>query len=72
MLLAGSAVKELCGGEKETTNNRMELTAAMRALEALTSPARWNSTLTRSTSSGGSPSGLKDGRRAAGSERVGS
>lgn len=27
--------KELCGGEPETTNNRMELTAAIRALEAL-------------------------------------
>ena len=25
--------KELCGGEAETTNNRMELTAAIRALE---------------------------------------
>ena len=35
MLIAGSATKELCGGEKETTNNRMELTAALRALEAL-------------------------------------
>jgi len=40
MLLAGSAVKELCGGEKETTNNRMELTAAMRALEALNQPCQ--------------------------------
>jgi ribonuclease HI len=28
--------KELCGGEHETTNNRMELTAAIMALEALT------------------------------------
>ena len=28
-------VKELCGGEKETTNNRMELTAAIKALGAL-------------------------------------
>ena len=27
--------KELCGGEKETTNNRMELTAVIKALEAL-------------------------------------
>ncbi len=27
--------KELSGGEAETTNNRMELTAAIRALEAL-------------------------------------
>jgi len=30
--------KELCGGELETTNNRMELTAAIRGLEALTRP----------------------------------
>jgi len=29
-------VKELSGGEPETTNNRMELTAALQALEALT------------------------------------
>ena len=27
--------KELCGGEPATTNNRMELTAVIRALEAL-------------------------------------
>ena len=33
-------VRELCGGEPEdTTNNRMELTAAIRALEALKRPA---------------------------------
>jgi ribonuclease HI len=29
------AEKELCGGESETTNNRMELTAVIRGLEAL-------------------------------------
>jgi ribonuclease HI len=28
--------KELCGGEPDTTNNRMELTAAIAALESLT------------------------------------
>ncbi len=33
-------VKELCGGEPLTTNNRMELTAAIRALEALKEPCR--------------------------------
>ena len=32
--------KELYGGERATTNNRMELTAAIRALEALTEPCR--------------------------------
>ena len=30
--------KELSGGEANTTNNRMELTAAIRALEALNKP----------------------------------
>ena len=30
--------KELFGGEADTTNNRMELTAAIRALESLTRP----------------------------------
>lgn len=32
--------KQLYGGERETTNNRMELLAVIRALEALTRPAR--------------------------------
>ena len=32
--------KELCGGEPATTNNRMELTAVIRALEALTRRSR--------------------------------
>jgi ribonuclease HI len=32
--------RELCGGEQLTTNNRMELLAAIRALEALTRPCR--------------------------------
>lgn len=31
-------VKELCGGDKDTTNNRMELMAAIQALESLTKP----------------------------------
>ena len=30
--------KELSGGERETTNNRMELTAVIKALEALKEP----------------------------------
>ena len=30
--------KELSGGEKQTTNNRMELTAVIRALEELKEP----------------------------------
>lgn len=32
--------KELSGGEAETTNNRMEMMAALRALEALKRPSR--------------------------------
>lgn len=37
----GTVVKErtLCGGEAETTNNRMELMAAIRALEVLERPS---------------------------------
>ena len=31
----GEVEKELCGGERSTTNNRMELTAVIRALQAL-------------------------------------
>ena len=38
LLRAKGQEKELSGGEAETTNNRMELTAAIRALEALTRP----------------------------------
>lgn len=33
LMQAGPHTKELFGGERETTNNRMELTAAIRALE---------------------------------------
>ena len=32
--------KEISGGERDTTNNRMELMAAIRALETLTRPSR--------------------------------
>jgi ribonuclease HI len=32
---SGTKSKQLCGGEKDTTNNRMELLAAIKALEAL-------------------------------------
>ena len=36
ILIYKSQRKEICGGEAESTNNRMELTAAIRALETLT------------------------------------
>ena len=35
LLRHGVRTRELCGGEAHTTNNRMELTAVIRALEAL-------------------------------------
>ncbi len=38
ILRFGAAEKELSGGEKQTTNNRMELTAVISALEALKEP----------------------------------
>ncbi|MFZ6864662.1 ribonuclease HI [Undibacterium sp. Ji67W] len=38
LLVAGDKEKELCGGEKETTNNRMELMAVIQALAALKRP----------------------------------
>lgn len=40
ILKYGNVVKELSGGEPETTNNRMELTAAIVGLEALNQPCR--------------------------------
>ena len=38
LLIYGDHQKELSGGEPSTTNNRMELTAAISALEALKEP----------------------------------
>ena len=40
VLLYGDRQKELSGGAPETTNNRMELTAAIEALSALKRPCR--------------------------------
>lgn len=40
ILRFGQHEKELKGGEVETTNNRMELMAAIAALEALTEPCK--------------------------------
>ena len=39
ILRYGASEKDLCGGEPLTTNNRMELTAAISALEALKRPS---------------------------------
>ena len=38
ILMYGGKAKELSGGEKETTNNRMELSAVIEALSALKEP----------------------------------
>jgi ribonuclease HI len=40
LIRMGDREKELSGGEPHTTNNRMELLAAIRALEALNRPCR--------------------------------
>ena len=40
ILRLGAVEKELMGAEAHTTNNRMELTAAIEALNALTKPCR--------------------------------
>ena len=40
LLRWGGREKELFGGEKDTTNNRMELTAVIKALESLTRPVK--------------------------------
>nr|WP_206374310.1 ribonuclease HI [Sneathiella chinensis] len=39
LLESNGKTKEICGGESETTNNRMELTAAIQALDALKHPS---------------------------------
>jgi len=40
VLISGPHRKEIRGGEADTTNNRMELTAAIAALDALKRPSR--------------------------------
>ena len=40
LLVFNGIEKELRGAEEQTTNNRMELTAAIKGLEALTRPCR--------------------------------
>ena len=40
VLIFGETERDICGGEAATTNNRMELMAAIQALEALKRPCR--------------------------------
>ncbi|MBO7452561.1 MAG: ribonuclease HI [Clostridiales bacterium] len=42
ILMAGEHKKEISGGEKQTTNNRMELSAVIFALRALKKPCEVN------------------------------
>jgi ribonuclease HI len=39
LLISGGYRKEICGGEPNTTNNRMEMMAVIRALESLKRPS---------------------------------
>ena len=40
ILISGTNEREICGGDLATTNNRMELMAAIQALEALKRPCK--------------------------------
>ena len=40
VLTFGDREKEICGGEPDTTHNRMEMMAAIQALELLTKPCK--------------------------------
>lgn len=47
VIIDGNDVKELSGGEEATTNNRMELTAAIRVLKAVASEEKWTGRIVR-------------------------
>ena len=66
LLVTGQQEKELFGGERDTTNNRMELRAVIEALNALKRPCEGSSTPTRSTCKRASANGSTAGKRAAG------
>ncbi len=40
IMISGKHEREICGGEPNTTNNRMEMMAAIQALEALNKPCQ--------------------------------
>ena len=42
VIIDGNDVRELSGGEKTTTNNRMELTAAIRVLQTILQEEQWS------------------------------
>ena len=66
ILVCGGREKELSGGEAETTNNRMELTAVISALEALKYPCRVTVTTDSKYVSDGMTKGWAKGWRARG------
>lgn len=41
VIIDGNDVRELSGGEKMTTNNRMELTAAISVLQTVSNEGKW-------------------------------
>lgn len=43
VIIDGSKITKLSGGEKQTTNNRMELSAAINALDATVKNTEWRS-----------------------------
>jgi ribonuclease HI len=74
VLRAGERERRLSGGEPETTNNRMELTAAIEALAALKEPCRvslyTDSTYVRNGITEWLPSWKRRGWRTAGRKPV--
>ena len=71
VLRYGTREKELSGGEKSTTNNRMELTAVIKGLEALKEPCEvrlvTDSNMLRT---GFQRAGRARGRKTAGARRI--
>ena len=70
LLKHGAHESEISGAEAQTTNNRMELTAVIRALEALKRPVRARLyTDSQYVRRGITRLAVRNGRRAAGAPR---
>ena len=72
LLLMGAHEREISGAEAHTTNNRMELTAVIRALEALKRPVHARLYTDSQYVRNGITAGCPSGRRAAGAPRTAS
>ena len=74
VLRSGVHERQLCGGEADTTNNRMELTAAIEALKALKQPCHvalyTDSTYVRSGITEWLPNWIRRGWRTSGRKPV--